>query len=558
LEPLSARELLRFLEDARLEEQRRARHVASLGPAELVERGLALAGCRHLETDATGRVTFACDDDASRLRRGDRVVLLRGSESLEGRLVSLSRSRAVVALRAPVEGDGWLLRVAVDPVLDAAGPLLARMDGARRGTGPAFLRALGGGASAGPLAAGDELEALEREVGYVLTDEQADAFRRGMSDWPAWALQGPPGTGKTVVAAFIAEALARRGRRVCLVAPSHEALHRLLAAVAEAFPRRRVEKFEVQRSVSDPQRARRRPRWSWPEDRRVLGMTAHAALVAAHRFGLRADHLIVDEAGQLPLSLGAALGVLAGSITLLGDVQQLPCIVPEALRASPLATSLLSRFVDANPALATSLRRSSRLSPQLARALGEVFYGGALHATREDEPAPPALAEGDAWASGVLAHPSSLLWIQTRSAEEETALTARLARVAARVERVAVVTPFRRQVRALRAVMGDDELLVDTIDRLQGQSVDVTFVSLAAPDEGESGALGPFYRDPGRWNVAFSRARRKVVALGSPEALAVRPSPHLDRLLRRATPCTPPDASERAPGPNVDMLARDS
>jgi superfamily I DNA and/or RNA helicase len=85
---------------------------------------------------------------------------------------------------------------------------------------------------------------------------------------------------------------------------------------------------------------------------------------------------------------------------------------------------------------------------------------------------------------------------------------------------MAVITPFRKQVRLLRAkakeVLDANETpLIDTVERLQGQDVNCIFLSFASSDNNYLKGIHDFLFNPNRLNVMISRAKTKVVILGS-------------------------------------------
>jgi DNA replication ATP-dependent helicase Dna2 len=87
--------------------------------------------------------------------------------------------------------------------------------------------------------------------------------------------------------------------------------------------------------------------------------------------------------------------------------------------------------------------------------------------------------------------------------------------------RIAVITPYRRQVRMIYKILSearpdDEELpLVDTVERLQGQDVDVIVISFSVDDELYLSSQKSFIMNPNRLNVMFSRATSKVVLICS-------------------------------------------
>jgi DNA replication ATP-dependent helicase Dna2 len=106
---------------------------------------------------------------------------------------------------------------------------------------------------------------------------------------------------------------------------------------------------------------------------------------------------------------------------------------------------------------------------------------------------------------------------------------------------IAVIAPFRAQVRLLRSAIDGkalpdcDALVVDTVERIQGQEREVVVVSLTAGDPAESKGRGAFHLSLPRLNVALSRARTKAILVASAHAFAALP--HDADGLRMASRC---------------------
>jgi superfamily I DNA and/or RNA helicase len=94
---------------------------------------------------------------------------------------------------------------------------------------------------------------------------------------------------------------------------------------------------------------------------------------------------------------------------------------------------------------------------------------------------------------------------------------------------IAVVTPFRRQAALIRRtlqglVAADANLpIIDTVERVQGLTVDLIAISMAASEPEFVASVAGFLLSPNRLNVAISRARMKVVIAASPSLLDVVP-----------------------------------
>ena len=104
-----------------------------------------------------------------------------------------------------------------------------------------------------------------------------------------------------------------------------------------------------------------------------------------------------------------------------------------------------------------------------------------------------------------------------------------------------MIAPFRAQVRQLRTAIqhkeltGSEDLVVDTVERIQGQEREVVIISLTAGDPREVKARGAFHLSLNRLNVALSRARTKAVLVASAHAFLALP--HDAEGLRMASRC---------------------
>jgi DNA replication ATP-dependent helicase Dna2 len=187
----------------------------------------------------------------------------------------------------------------------------------------------------------------------------------------------------------------------------------------------------------------------------------------------------------------------------------------------------------------------------VCRVVSESFYGGRVHSA-------PGVAERRMpFAAGgrldeVLDPSQPVVWLRidhrqpgSRSPEEAHA-------VADVVEdlvrqhgvppgQIAVIAPFRAQGKLLRTAIehkllpGIEALVVDTVERIQGQEREVVVISLTAGDPAESRGRGAFHLSLNRLNVALSRARTKVVLVASAHAFAALP--HDADGLRMASRC---------------------
>jgi superfamily I DNA and/or RNA helicase len=72
------------------------------------------------------------------------------------------------------------------------------------------------------------------------------------------------------------------------------------------------------------------------------------------------------------------------------------------------------------------------------------------------------------------------------------------------------VSPFRAQVALIRRLLPDVALTVDTVERFQGGERDIMILSLVRAESSD------FVFDERRFNVAITRARRKMIFVAHP------------------------------------------
>jgi len=104
---------------------------------------------------------------------------------------------------------------------------------------------------------------------------------------------------------------------------------------------------------------------------------------------------------------------------------------------------------------------------------------------------------------------------------------------------IGVISPYRSQLRLLRRVLsagagagalGEAQAVeVDTVDRFQGRDKRVIVMSLVRSNA--RGEVGQVLGDVRRLNVAVSRAKHKLVVVGSGSTLAAGSAEHFGALL---------------------------
>jgi DNA replication ATP-dependent helicase Dna2 len=549
------------------EEQKR------LSIAELVERGDALDGLVMVARTSEG-LALRCDENVSRLRIGDRLELRHGASRFRFEVTVadlLDHGRELYVHGVPPEEiprGPWIAQAV--PV-DVFGLITSCIRRLRPGApGWSWLRTL-----------------VDREYGrhallmqsvppsvadlaeqHQLDDVQRNIFLRCCELPTAFGVQGPPGTGKTKLLALVAEAAAKMGKRVLVVGPTHQAVNNALSTVRRMFPHRRAVKVgdELRReALEDTVECRlfedgtRYSAMPATADT-ITGMTLITALhrLVLRRSGLAPNVVLVEEAGQVPLSQGACVGLIgAGSILLFGDDLQMPPIFQRGLADDPLARSLFASLRSNCGESIQMLETTYRLNGELCDLVSQAFYDGRLRSSESARgrqlPIDATSTTHTGLARTVLAPEPAFVVARSPAGEArqvnaaEADFVADITGVCLRLglpqEQVAVVTPFRRQAAMIRSrvqaqfPVGTALPIIDTVERVQGLTVEVVVVSLSSSDPHYIDALGDFLFQPNRLNVALSRARTKAILVASTTAIDVarrRGHPAWRTVLKRA------------------------
>jgi hypothetical protein len=253
----------------------------------------------------------------------------------------------------------------------------------------------------------------------------------------------------------------------------------------------------------------------------------------------RFDLAVLDEACQSTEPASWLPLLRANRVVLAGDHCQLPptVISPEAADRG-LAVSLMERLVALHGERVTRLLTVQyRMHAAIMGFSNAEFYDGDLVA--DESVAGHRLCD----LPGVRAEPlteSPVQCIDTAGAsydeeleeDTESRFNRPEAQLAARkvralldagvlAEQVAVIAPYRAQVRLLRDLLADvPGLEVDSVDGFQGREKEAVVLSLVRSNpEGEIG----FLADTRRTNVALTRARRKLLVIGDSATLANHP-----------------------------------
>lgn len=293
---------------------------------------------------------------------------------------------------------------------------------------------------------------------------------------------------------------------------------------------------------------------------RIVGVSALTIPRSPLMVGQNFDVVIVDEAGQIsqPAILGALMA--ADSFVLVGDHMQLPPLVnSEIAEQGGLGISMLRRLADKYPGAVSQLTLQYRMQEQICNLCNDIVYNGKLQCATDAVQNqrlcltgfPSALPLADRWLTNVVNPSRPIVFINTdpntttkiglqcspivgleRSLGKKGrggTVNDTEAKIIGRIliglfacgvpaSCIGVISPFRAQLRLLEDIPGmanwrESGLEVSTIDRFQGRDKDVIVLSFVRSNpQGKAGRLLEDFR---RLNVAVSRAKSKLIMVGS-------------------------------------------
>jgi DNA replication ATP-dependent helicase Dna2 len=271
------------------------------------------------------------------------------------------------------------------------------------------------------------------------------------------------------------------------------------------------------------------------------------------------DLVIVDEAAQLtvPATLGAIR--MAQKFVLIGDHRQLPAVVISKGYQSGMTAAagadgndldvslfeILSERLEAKGGEGlVHLRDQYRMNSAICQIPSQLWYGGELRpADKKTSAGRLELPLEAAITDPALSPEKPIVVIDVEpNAEGGPRTSLSEARIVRKLVRglvdagfpafdtrrpLAVIAPFRAQVARIRTELEAEfpdrreeiRRMVDTVDRFQGSECDAVIVSLATGD----GKIHELARNPRRLNVAITRARHKLIILGSVAAMRSEP-----------------------------------
>jgi DNA replication ATP-dependent helicase Dna2 len=420
-----------------------------------------------------------------------------------------------------------------------------------------------------------------QSTSYVLKDreninvDQRRAIQKVMSAQDYALVLGMPGTGKTTTIAHIIRALVSQGKSVLLTSYTHTAVDNILLKLKDdnlpilrlgTIAKISMEVQEFATLAATTKNSFEEIRSAW-HDTPIVATTClgiNHAIFNERTF----DYCIVDEASQitLPVCLGPIR--LARTFILVGDHYQLPPLVQnEEARTGGLDISLFKHLSDMHPTSVVYLEHQYRMCEDIMALSNNLIYNGRLKCgsqevanrritipdmdglrshhysastlthSRSQRTICPGPTRGRCWIRDLLEPDSKISFINTDpllplSREEAKGnrivnpteaticiqLVESLLSVGVPASSIGVMTHYRSQLSLLKHGLRNRHAVeMHTADRFQGRDKEVIILSLVRSNEAKS--IGELLKDWRRINVAFTRAKTKLLVVGSRETL---------------------------------------
>jgi hypothetical protein len=336
-------------------------------------------------------------------------------------------------------------------------------------------------------------------------------------------IQGPPGTGKSTLVAEIADSFLATGKTVCITSLANKALMEVAekSSLAEWLEKGKVHKTNLTANEVKILKDLEASESLTVPDGHLLLSTYYKLSSWYSPEGPPApqdpiyDLLVIEEASQCFIATIAAFKRLGRQVLIVGDPMQLPPIVLSEHKAHEIHPNImlfakgLESYAPNVQSPSYILHETYRLSAAAAKQTGS-FYRGRLVSKQLSTLALIADFPYANWLQPDLSAELLLLPIADQGDQPQNAIDIAVSMVLNLREKnpvinIALLAPFKKTVLAMQERIGTrisdyNGLTIETIDRIQGLTADITIYLMALNNPG-------FAMQVNRFNVATSRAK---------------------------------------------------
>jgi DNA replication ATP-dependent helicase Dna2 len=384
----------------------------------------------------------------------------------------------------------------------------------------------------------EELDDTIKKIQLKLLPAQREAILKSMAAEDYYLIQGPPGTGKSFILGLIMlEEVIYFKRKVIVIGPNHLAINNALKQFFRRYPYDVTLKVGQSYNAANTQCIINDERYEIfdicylnvsavisHEGGIVIGCTPHS-LYTSRTNGLRCDTLIVDEAGQMTIPLALMGMIKAKKVIFAGDHKQLSPIISSDKISKEMSQSIFQALITKDNC--TMLDTSFRMCGPLCDFVSELFYENKLNADKKGCGEIIVCEEClYSFETPIVIHNIDDNGEQTSNKEAEyiVNIIAGYYKRKLPLSEIAVLSPFRaqaanirRHIKKLDNIAENDrvKIAIDTIDKMQGQEREVIVFSLTAGNIDYMNEMAEFLYNPNKLNVAFSRAKSKLIIVGN-------------------------------------------
>lgn len=393
-------------------------------------------------------------------------------------------------------------------------------------------------------------ESQEVAASIPFNNTQARAFVHAVSTKNFYTIQGPPGTGKTFLLAHIAAYLAGKGEKVLITSLTHRAINNALVKIAKDL------EYPYLLKVGDPLKSyglqweggevTNAPKLEYIQldgerlskshyNHKGGGLILGGSIFHLHTRRLNDiefDTVIFDEAGQVNLPQGIAGMMASKKHIFVGDHKQMSPITAASHSDASITKSIFEAVFEHGSG--TMLDTTFRMNAQIAAFPSQQFYGGALKPISSNKNRQIAFDKPPQRHQEALNPAYSTVFVDVAHTDHDMRSPAEADYIASVVEEllncgipaeeIAIIAPYRAQGRLIRKTLHEQlstaghnpkSIITDTVERMQGQEREVIIISLTTSDPEHALQKAQFYFQPNRLNVAITRAKTKLIVVGS-------------------------------------------
>ncbi|XVE90822.1 hypothetical protein DITRI_Ditri20bG0106900 [Diplodiscus trichospermus] len=384
-----------------------------------------------------------------------------------------------------------------------------------------------------------------------LNDDQRRAILKILTAKDYALILGMPGTGKTSTMVHAVKALLMRGASVLLTSYTNSAVDNLLIKLkSQGIDFIRIGRHE---SVHEEVKGHCFSGMNLSSVEEIKMKFDQVKVVAVTCLGVTSPFLsgkkfdvcIIDEAGQttLPVSIGPLM--FASTFVLVGDHYQLPPLVQSTeARENGMGVSLFCKLSEAHPQAISPLQSQYRMCQSIMELSNALIYGdrlccGSPEVANAKLKFPRPNSSYSSWLKDVLNPSRPVIFVNTdmlpafEARDHKTVNNPMEAHIIAELtdglvnngiegKDIGIITPYNSQANLIRhGCIASVE--THTIDKYQGRDKDCILVSFVRSNENPRHYTSSLLADWHRINVALTRAKKKLIMVGSCITLAKIP-----------------------------------